>query len=137
MVWLAFILLGILTILSPGLFQWLLIVLLFFGLCLIVLMRSLGKAFEAEERIVEAARTGDETLVAAVLADHPRAIRVRDKRGDTLLHLAARAGNRDLIELLVFVGADPGATNPLGQTPADVARSEGVRQLLYTWENKK
>jgi hypothetical protein len=137
LVWLVFILVAVLAALSPGLFQWLLIVVLFFGLCLIVLMRSLGRAFEAEERIIEAVQTGNEVLVASILADHPRAIRVRDKSGDTLLHLAARIGDRDLIELLLFVGAHPGAVNARGQTAADVARSEGTRQWLYTWERDK
>ncbi len=136
MVWLGFVMVAVLAALSPGLFQWLLIVLLFFGLCLIVLMRSLGRAFEAEERIIEATLAGDEALVASILADNPRTIRVKDKGGDTLLHLAARNGDRDLIELLLFLGADPGATNARRQTPADVARSEGTRQWLYTWERK-
>ncbi len=45
-----------------------------------------------------------------------------DTSGSGLLHVAARAGNRTAVELLLARGMHPGARNDYLLTPADVAR---------------
>ena len=39
------------------------------------------------------------------------------------LHVAARAGQSSQVELLIVYGADPGAVDPQGYTPAHYSRS--------------
>lgn len=71
------------------------------------------------------------------LGDFAASIRLHaaDPRGDTPLHLAARTGNLALCDLFIRSGADPDALNYEGQTPANVAFTEGhglAAQLLYS-----
>ncbi|KAJ3411343.1 transcriptional regulator swi6 [Chytridiales sp. JEL 0842] len=46
-------------------------------------------------------------------------INVQDKNGDTALNIAARIGNRGIVEELLSVGADPRLENVAGLKPAD------------------
>jgi cytohesin len=70
-----------------------------------------------------AAVGGPEILLPAIpgLDDPLRAtktdIHLRDRNGDTPLHIAARIGTRDVFEWLVKEGADMDATNNAGETP--------------------
>lgn len=43
------------------------------------------------------------------------------ERGNRALHVAAQSGQSLQVELLVVYGADPGAVDNLGKTPADYA----------------
>ncbi len=45
--------------------------------------------------------------------------------GDTPLHFAVRDGRRELVELLLANQADPNERNKAGQTPLDMAKSQG------------
>ncbi|RYG19612.1 hypothetical protein EON82_21245 [bacterium] len=58
-----------------------------------------------------------------LLARHGASAKVRDARGNTLLH---KVGRPDAAEKLVALGADINAKNRAGKTPVDVA--EGARQ---------
>jgi ankyrin repeat protein len=49
------------------------------------------------------------------------AINARDPSGNTVLHLAARIGNRETINTLLALGADINARNMAGESPAEVA----------------
>ncbi|KAF6017751.1 GIT2 [Bugula neritina] len=48
------------------------------------------------------------------------------ERGNRALHVAAQSGQSLQVELLVVYGADPGAADSLGKTPADYAGSQHV-----------
>jgi hypothetical protein len=50
--------------------------------------------------------------------------KVKDKDGNTLLHIAAAAGNKDIIQLLVDKGVDVNAKNKKGYTALEVALDE-------------
>nr|CAD7399905.1 unnamed protein product [Timema cristinae] len=52
-----------------------------------------------------------------------------EEKGTTPLHVAAKAGQALQAELLVVNGADPGALNIQGKTPADIAWSLGHKDL--------
>jgi len=130
----AFFVLFVLALVLPGFIEWALIVMFLFGLCLILLTYSLARAVRAEIEILRAARDGDEAKVSHFLAGQPRSIKVSDRDGNTLLHWAVKNGQLSLIELLLFVGADPEARNRLGQRPIDLAVKPGVRNLLLNWE---
>jgi ankyrin repeat protein len=49
-------------------------------------------------------------------------INVRDSTGNTILHYAARNSGRDIVDLLVQLGADKSLRNISNETPAEVAR---------------
>eukprot|EP01064_Diplonema_japonicum_P027868 TRINITY_DN4148_c0_g1_i1.p1 TRINITY_DN4148_c0_g1~~TRINITY_DN4148_c0_g1_i1.p1 ORF type:complete len:244 (+),score=51.14 TRINITY_DN4148_c0_g1_i1:55-732(+) len=58
-------------------------------------------------------------------------IQYSDDSGESLLHLAALHGDRDVLELLLAFGASPTATNTYGSTPLHVANSLEVIEILF------
>lgn len=83
-----------------------------------------------------AARLGHLSCVKALLyfAEHKqlRVLQVNGKNyaGDTALHLAARSGFKGIVETLLEFTASKAAKNNLGRTPADVAFSTAIRELI-------
>ena len=77
-----------------------------------------------------AAKTDNVAGVQAYLsAGHPAS--EGDVRGNTLLHVAARAGSAKVIELLLRSGANVNArTADVGTTPLHVAAGDGRRQAV-------
>jgi ankyrin repeat protein len=63
------------------------------------------------------------TAVRAVFSG--KAIIARDSSGNTILHYAARNGNRDLVSLLLELGADRSLRNTAGESAADIANRWG------------
>ena len=61
---------------------------------------------------------------------------VPSQDGNTALHLAAGAGLMGCVELLLSNGADLGATNENGQTPADLAKARGHDHIATSLEAK-
>jgi ankyrin repeat protein len=51
-----------------------------------------------------------------------RAIVAKDRAGNTILHYAAQAGSRELIALLLDLGANKATKNIAAESPADIAR---------------
>jgi regulatory protein SWI6 len=54
-------------------------------------------------------------------------VNARDKSGDTALNIAARIGNRSIIQQLLEVGADPGIPNRAGLRPIDFGIGEEAK----------
>jgi len=52
-----------------------------------------------------------------------------DYSGETLLHYAVRANNRDAVADLIALGADRGAKNRRGETPFDLAQTKGYQEI--------
>jgi len=46
------------------------------------------------------------------------------------LHFAVRAGNKDIVELLIANGADVNTKNEAGQTPRDVALRRNQKEIV-------
>jgi ankyrin repeat protein len=89
--------------------------------CLAALVFFIGGAtFAFSEPIHDAARKGDVKKVKAILQADPKAVSVKDKNGDTPLHLAALHGQLEAAQVLLDAGAEVNAKNNYGPfTPGD------------------
>jgi ankyrin repeat protein len=68
--------------------------------------------------------------VVRLLLDTPGIdLDLRQEDGATALHIAAAAGNLEIVRLLVANGANPAATNRNGDTPARVATAAGRAEI--------
>ncbi|MCC6697008.1 MAG: ankyrin repeat domain-containing protein [Candidatus Hydrogenedentes bacterium] len=85
---------------------------------------------DPESVLAEAIAKGDLQTVQSVLDSNPDALYSVDMMGQTPLHYAARTNNKEIIELLLEKGADPGIMNDEGVTPADTARAAGASQEI-------
>ena len=63
-----------------------------------------------------------ERSVRQQLIENPQMLNDRDERGWTLLHREALAGNRNIVRLLLELGADHTVRTPEGHTALDLAR---------------
>jgi ankyrin repeat protein len=60
-------------------------------------------------------------------------INAKSNSGDTPLHMAARNGSKDAVDLLLGANANLNAKNNAGQTPLDLAtlgNHEDIKELL-------
>ncbi|MBN2345769.1 MAG: ankyrin repeat domain-containing protein, partial [Candidatus Aminicenantes bacterium] len=71
--------------------------------------------------IFELLRQGDVQAVKALVAKTPDVLAARDKDGMTPLHIAAQAGNRELVDYLVGKGAKIELQNSHHKTPLHLA----------------
>jgi ankyrin repeat protein len=84
-----------------------------------------------------ASALGERTRVAALLKESPALARAMDPDGKTALHLAARQGQKEVMELLLAGGADVNARDSHGSTPLpsmvlECTRTD-VADLLLAW----
>lgn len=77
-----------------------------------------------------AARDGDSDKVKAILKDNPALALGTDDRGLTVLHLAATAGHREVVELLLSNKADVNARDNSGETPLHLAAQAGHADIV-------
>ena len=77
-----------------------------------------------------AAGLGDVGRLQEYLDRDPGWLVARNEWGGTLLHVAALAGRREAVALLLARGADPAARDARGRTPRDHAREPAIRALL-------
>lgn len=61
--------------------------------------------------LVKAGKVGNISLIRLYIRDDPKAVRARDARGDTPLHIAAIWGFYDIAKLLIDKGADVNAVD--------------------------
>jgi uncharacterized protein len=74
-----------------------------------------------------------EAMAAALkkqLREDPDVVHEADKRGWTLLHHEALAGNARIVKILLAAGADPRAQTNKGMTPRKLARSLGWDRVV-------
>ena len=80
-----------------------------------------------------AAGRGNGKLLTSSLLDSlpvgPSALDLKDFDGNTVLHLAARAGRVETLRLLVAKGADLDVRNALGQTAFNLAEEGGFGEV--------
>jgi ankyrin repeat protein len=88
---------------------------------------SEGKA--ADQRVVQAARSGDAATVRALIRQRAD-VNATEVDGTTALHWAAWAGDADLVTALLRAGASASAANRYGMTPLLVAASNGHAPIV-------
>jgi ankyrin repeat protein len=81
--------------------------------------------------LIEAVKTGDLSRVREIVSANRESVRQRDPQfGATALHWAALRGYREIAAFLLDQGADPNATNNVGETPLTVAERAGKKDVV-------
>ncbi|XP_068215000.1 serine/threonine-protein phosphatase 6 regulatory ankyrin repeat subunit A-like [Palaemon carinicauda] len=88
--------------------------------------------YEIEEWILDWATSGHNDTLPMLQYNHPSQVDsyYQDKRGYTILHMAAEKGNREMLQLLIEkCNIYPGVVDLKNRTAADVARIQGFYNL--------
>jgi ankyrin repeat protein len=109
------------------------------GLVTTFLLAATFAAAAPPATVVDAARTGDWSTVRSLVAANKAAVNTPDIDGTRPLHWAIRAGEADIVEVLLKAGADANAKDRLDVTPLFLAAMNGdgviVRKLLNAGAN--
>jgi uncharacterized protein len=109
------------------------------GFVMTFLLASTFAAAAPPATVAEAARTGDWNAVRSLVAANKATVNMPDIDGTRALHWAIRAGEADIVELLLKAGADATAKDRLDVTPLFLAAMNGdaviMRKLLNAGAN--
>ncbi|XP_076126236.1 ARF GTPase-activating protein GIT2a isoform X2 [Alosa pseudoharengus] len=86
-------------------------------------------AKDLSKQLHSSVRTGNLETCLRLLSLGAQANFFHPEKGNTPLHVAAKAGQVSQAELLTVYGADPGAPDTSGYTPIDYARQAGQHDL--------
>ncbi|KAM7017736.1 ARF GTPase-activating protein GIT2a isoform 5-T5 [Tautogolabrus adspersus] len=86
-------------------------------------------AKDLSKQLHSSVRTGNLETCLRLLSLGAQANFFHPEKGNTPLHVAAKAGQVSQAELLTVYGADPGAPDTNGKTPIDYAREAGHHEL--------
>ncbi|XP_076019841.1 ARF GTPase-activating protein GIT2-like isoform X2 [Genypterus blacodes] len=86
-------------------------------------------AKDLSKQLHSSVRTGNLETCLRLLSLGAQANFFHPEKGNTPLHIAAKAGQLLQAELLAVYGADPGALDSSGKTPIDYARQAGHQEL--------
>ncbi|XP_030592892.1 ARF GTPase-activating protein GIT2a isoform X3 [Archocentrus centrarchus] len=86
-------------------------------------------AKDLSKQLHSSVRTGNLETCLRLLTLGAQANFFHPEKGNTPLHVAAKAGQVSQVELLTVYGADPGAPDSNGKTPIDYAREAGHMDL--------
>ncbi|XP_060926805.1 ARF GTPase-activating protein GIT2a isoform X2 [Limanda limanda] len=86
-------------------------------------------AKDLSKQLHSSVRTGNLETCLRLLSLGAQANFFHPERGNSPLHVAAKAGQVSQAELLTVYGADPGAPDSNGKTPIDCAREAGQHDL--------
>ncbi|KAL6114230.1 git2 [Pungitius sinensis] len=86
-------------------------------------------AKDLSKQLHSSVRTGNLETCLRLLSLGAQANYFHPEKGNTPLHVAAKAGQVSQAELLTVYGADPGALDSNGKTPIDYAREAGHHDL--------
>uniref|UniRef100_A0A668A587 G protein-coupled receptor kinase interacting ArfGAP 2b n=1 Tax=Myripristis murdjan TaxID=586833 RepID=A0A668A587_9TELE len=84
---------------------------------------------DLSKQLHSSVRTGNLETCLRLLSLGAQANFFHPEKGNTPLHIAAKAGQMFQAELLAVYGADPGALDSGGKTPIDYARQAGHQEL--------
>ncbi|XP_067339316.1 ARF GTPase-activating protein GIT2b isoform X1 [Channa argus] len=84
---------------------------------------------DLSKQLHSSVRTGNLETCLRLLSLGAQANFFHPEKGNTPLHIAAKAGQILQAELLAVYGADPGALDSSGKTPIDYARQAGHQEL--------
>jgi len=109
------------------------------GFVMTFLVASTFAAAAPPATVVDAARSGDWNAVRSLVAANKATVNMPDNDGTRALHWAIRAGEADIVELLLRAGADATAKDRLDVTPLFLAAMNGdgviMRKLLNAGAN--
>jgi ankyrin repeat protein len=100
---------------------------------LIIMAIFLMPAFTQTQEIFDAVKNNDYEKVKLLIEEDVLLVNIKDKAGNTPLHIAATIGSVELIELILSKGADINAQNTQLNTPLHEAiqnRKENISLLL-------
>ncbi|XP_061585107.1 ARF GTPase-activating protein GIT2a isoform X1 [Cololabis saira] len=86
-------------------------------------------AKDLSKQLHSSVRTGNLETCLRLLSLGAQANFFHPEKGNTPLHIAAKAGQASQVELLTVYGADPGAPDSNGKTPVDYAKEAGHHDL--------
>ncbi|KAK2837293.1 hypothetical protein Q5P01_014505 [Channa striata] len=86
-------------------------------------------AKDLSKQLHSSVRTGNLETCLRLLSLGAQANFFHPEKGNTPLHVAAKAGQVSQVELLTVYGADPGAPDSNGKTPIDYTREAGHHDL--------
>jgi ankyrin repeat protein len=90
-------------------------------------------SMDPRERVRQAARQGDMTLLASAINTWPiPCLTARDEDGNTPLHISASVGKADVVHVLLDRGAHPLARNATGATPLHLATAVNATSIVKT-----
>lgn len=84
---------------------------------------------DLSKQLHSSVRTGNLETCLRLLSLGAQANFFHPEKGNTALHIAAKAGQASQVELLAVYGADPGALDTGGKTPIHYARQAGHKEL--------
>jgi ankyrin repeat protein len=71
--------------------------------------------------------------IVKILLEYQADTSVKSKSGATTLHVASAFGYIDIVKILLENGADVSITNDGGKTPADVSKTQEIRDLINSY----
>ena len=57
-------------------------------------------------------------------------LNTKNNNGETLLHLAAKSENEDIVKLCLKIGVDPFMKNKKGKIAMELTKNRSIRELL-------
>lgn len=99
------------------------------GIVLGVLWLAVGCGGGPVGPLHSAVERGDLTMVQRYIK-HGTHLNAKNHAGWTALHLAAREGRADIVNVLLEAGADPAIPGPNGETALSLARAGGHQAVL-------
>lgn len=80
--------------------------------------------------LLRAAMNGDLDQFVGIYQNETKPMDLLDRNGDNAMHLAAMAGNQDVVEFLLREGADPNKRDRFGATPLHLAAISGLSDTV-------
>jgi ankyrin repeat protein len=101
-----------------------------------LLLFSLFPLAADSQEIIDVVRAGNFETVKAMIGKEPGLIKVKSNTGETLLHIAALSGNKDISFFLLSKGADPNAKDASNNTPlTNSIRSRNFETVKVVGDN--
>ena len=72
----------------------------------------------------------DQKKILVFLANDEKFKNYTDEDGNTLLHISAQIGDREMVKLLLAKGYSPAAKNKKGETPLDISRNYEIKKEI-------